>query len=358
MGQLVSIKLKSQKDSEIKKVNSILEKMGIEGRFNLEKWNKEWLKDINENPKSPQSHFKPDDRNLTLDELKKTMPRWTEVGLFETDVAFGRTSEEDMQKISKFIEENKDLIEFIINGEELYERTKITAEQKKTIKKLEKPIEKPKMFPEELRSKNLPESGVMLCKSFSPNPFWVIFGKVDEPMFMKEKIYENDLYNNLHRDKNGYAFLLIPLMPLGHNQNIFINNVVKRCWELGLRENTIFFISKVYKIKIDFEKEVGKEFAEFYNMDELVERFKSLHAEIKNTYNNLPQKIYFNERKKKFDKCYGTSISELTVLNSLLEAIKIKDKETFGIKNRLAFTNDLIQEVEYRTLIRDVEIID
>ena len=78
MGQLVEIKLKTDNDIEIRKINSILKKMKIENRFSLEQDNIDWLKDINTNLKSPQSHLKPADRDLTLEELKELFTRWTE----------------------------------------------------------------------------------------------------------------------------------------------------------------------------------------------------------------------------------------------------------------------------------------
>ena len=115
----------------------------------------------------------------------------------------------------------------------------------------------------------------MLCKSWGLQPFWVIFGKVkdDQPIFLKDRIYEDDLYNNLYRDDSGYAYLMLPLLPLNDRQLEFVEKVYKEAWSMGLRENFNLFIPFVYGLDIVNLDSVAKDYKENYTVEELRERF-------------------------------------------------------------------------------------
>ena len=229
MGQLVYIKAKSGSEGIL---NAILTEMDIKNDFTTEQHNQDWLKDINENPKSPQRHLKPKDRNLTMDELKDMFESYTEIGLLDFDIAFNRTSDEDIQKYLEFIRIHRDNIEFLKGAEELIERYETTPKQRRVIILLNQIEPDPVKLPKSEQTTDELQGGILLCKSWSTKPFWVIFGNVDSPVFLKKRIYEDDIYNNLYRDKQGYAYLLLPLLPINDKQLDFVMKVYNEAWEM------------------------------------------------------------------------------------------------------------------------------
>ena len=96
MSQIVYIKAKSEVNLD--ELNKILARLEIKNDFTTDKHNHDWLRDINENPQSPQRHLKPADRDLKMNELHELFESYTEVGLMDFDVAFSRTDEETAQK--------------------------------------------------------------------------------------------------------------------------------------------------------------------------------------------------------------------------------------------------------------------
>ncbi len=270
MGQLIAIKIKSKEDSEIDKFNVELEKLGIDNSFTAEHHNVEWVDDINNNPDSPQAHLKP----ITLEKLLETFPKeWTEIGVMAFDVAFGRTSQEEIEKYLKFIKSHVENIEYINNGDDIIERYNLSEEETKLIKKLTKEKKEPKKLPKDQRTKQDIQSGVLLCKSWGLDPFWVAYGSVERPTFMKNKIYENDLYNNLYKTKEGLAVMLIPLHELGKPN--FVEKVMEEAWKIGLREHPAYFLPMVYNVRYMLTTRLIEEVADFYTVEELEERLKT-----------------------------------------------------------------------------------
>jgi len=338
MGQLVFIKLKTEEDSEIQKVNAILKDMGIETDFTMEKHNIDWLNDINTNVKSHQRHLKPDDRDLELQELKDMFNHWTEVGLFQVDVAFGRTSEEQMQLIAKFIEENIDKIKYVQSGDELGNRAEITEKQKVIIKGLEKKKQSPKKLPIEQRTNTDLQSGVLLCKGWGAgdNKFWVAFGNVDEPKFMKNRIYVDDLYNDLYKTKDGRAVMLIPLMPLSgsvEGDSKFLLDVYNRACEIGLVENPCYFLPMVYKTAFNEWGDIVEQFVKDYTFEELQERFKATFKTINMVYKFdgfSVASFRFWDKEIKFKKTSEKVCGQVDVLTWLLRAMVLKGRAENG----------------------------
>ncbi len=252
-------------------MDTILEQMNFDVKrsFWTEKDNELWLEDINTNPNAHQKHWKPEDRDLTMEELKKQAGAWANTQQLEADLYFSRTSENDMQLLTQFIVENKKDIEYITDVDLLIERGNIKKEYHSILQTLEKPEEEPEKYPEEERYIPDIQGGQLLCKSWSPTPFYVTYGKVNRPRFLKEKIYKEELYNNIYRDKQGYSYLLIPLNDFSPN---FAETVYEQAWQMGLREHPNFFIPFVYSYEMNNVREVGKDFAEFYSAEELTER--------------------------------------------------------------------------------------
>ena len=284
--------IKLKKEINPHEMNQILKQRGIENNFITEETVTAIAEDINTNPKI--QHLKPKGRYITNDEVKVLFPSWTEIGLFETDLYFGRTSEEQMQKIAEFIIDNADKIEYITDVATLIERGKIHSIFNSILEKLEKKYEEPKMLPEDKRKINNLESGILLCKTWGKDQVWLIFGKVDRPKYLKDKTYEEDIYNNIYKDTKGYAYLLIPLNDMSKD---FGTRTFEQMWNMGIREYPNYILSLIYEYEIINEREVGEELAEFYNTAELKERLNIVIEKI----NYLCPKVEINISNKKIN---------------------------------------------------------
>lgn len=84
-------------------------------------------------------------------------------------------------------------------------------------------------------------SGLYLCKSWGNSKFWVIYGNVEKPSFYQFSFeVSGKEHRELYRDKNGYAYMLIPLMRLtGNNKGTEeVYDALVYAWDnLGLRED-------------------------------------------------------------------------------------------------------------------------
>jgi len=282
MGQIVIIRLIKTDDKSIIEVNKLLKKAGIKRSFNTEEDNVAWVEDINNNPKSHQAHLKP----ITLDQLKGLFNIWCEPGVLSFDVAFSRTSQGEAKKFAEFILQHAVKIKELEGALSMIERYDLSKHEIEIIKKLNKVVPAPKKLPVEERTKKDLQGGLMLCKSWGLQPFWVIFGKVkdDHPCFLKDRIYEDDAYNNLYRDSNGYAYLMLPLLPINNSQLEFVEKVYNDCWSMGLRENFNLFIPFVYGLDIVNLNSVAKDYKENYTVEELRERFYFIFKATNSTF--------------------------------------------------------------------------
>jgi hypothetical protein len=302
------------------KANKILEKLGIQGKFKTKAMNQEWLDEINSDP---ESHLKPEGRDLTMKELREIFKKPN------FDLYFGRTSDEQMKLIAEFIESNQGYIKYVQGGDLLIDRGEVTKNQQEVIELLERKRLPALELPKELQTKNPPNSGILLCKSFSPDPFWVLYGKVDDPKFMHNRIYVNNKHNDLHRDKEGRGFMLIPLCPFGSGVDFF-NDVYNKAAEIGLREHPNYFIARVYgnavELNID-HNELAEEFVKYYTLPELVERFKdtfrSLHTGGYVYSQNIRLGFSYNKNKEVFKANWKKEgeYSRVQVLNALWVAL-------------------------------------
>ena len=178
------------------------------------------------------------------------------------------------------------------------------VEDKKVIKLLNVKEKDPEKLPVEERTKKDLQSGHMLCKSWGLQPFWVIFGKVDKPRFMKNKVYVDDAYNSLYRDKKGYGYLLLPLMPLNNNTVEFAEQVYDEAWDMGLREAFTYFIPMVYGLDVVNINKVADDFREFYTVEELKERFYFVYKTTHSIFPyGCPQGFIWRDLEKMFKPC-------------------------------------------------------
>ena len=261
------IKFNTKKTPE--QINSLLAEKKITNRVLSDKDLQDWVDEINA-PNSKQKHLIPENSVMTVELLQKTFSSWAETYLFETDLYFGRTPDEELVAIAEFVNEHKDLISYVKGSKLLIERGNIKKNLLAVLNKLEVVEEEPKKLPKEKQTDDSLQSGLMLCKSWSINPFWVAFGNVEKPTFMKKRIYENDSYNNLYKTKEGYAVMLLPLLELGKvNQ---FEDFMTQAWELGLREHPAYFNTYVYGAHYMVNSDLVTSVAEFYTKEELEER--------------------------------------------------------------------------------------
>jgi hypothetical protein len=310
-------------DADLKKINKYLETVGIQNDFTTEQMNIDWVEDINTNPKSHQKHLKP----ITLEELKETFKGETEVGQLSFDVAFSRTSQEEADNYARFIQDFKDDIASLQGADELINRYDLIPEHVKIINTLNKTAEEPKKLPIDQQIKHDIQSGIMLCKSWGLQSFWVIYGKVNSPVLLKDKIYEDDIYNSIYKDKKGYAYLIIPLLPLNDNQIEFVSKVYDQAYNMGLKENYNLFIPVVYGLDLVNYNEVTESYKEFYTQEEIIERFNQLFETTVALYHyNYFNGIVWDDRTKRF-KPTGTNIptmqqqSKCSILTCLIRAM-------------------------------------
>jgi hypothetical protein len=325
MGQLVYIKAKTGTENYL---NKKLKEAKINNCFITAEMNQNWLDDINTNPNSKQKHLKPKDRDLTLNELKDILPIWTEEGLMWFDVAFNRTTQKEATKYATFIEANTNSLEYLKGAESMLERFKLTPNQVEIIKSLNQPTQEPEMLPENEQIKPTLQSGLFLCKSWSNQPFWVIFGNVDKPKFMKTRIYKEDIYNNIYRDEKGFAYLMLPLLPINNKQVEFVIEVYKHAANLGLRENFYFIIPLVYNLDLVNLDKVIESYKETYTLEELQDRFKKVFSMTNNIYPyNGINGFVWKENKKMF---VPTNVNnrvirtKCSILTALVHAMNIK----------------------------------
>ena len=209
------------------------------------------------------------------------------IGSLTFDCYFDRTSKSAMYKIAQYLYNNMGQISEVSGSFSTFiERSGISQKRKYALHELEDSLrskDEPEKLPEEDQYIPKIQTGHFLCKSFSIDPFWIAFGSVDEPTFLKKKIYVNDAYNELHKDENGYAFMLMPQMPLGIGMEWF-EKVINKALDLGLREHPLFILSLLYGATSNNEENYIKELKEWYTADEMIDRFKRIYRELDASY--------------------------------------------------------------------------
>jgi len=335
MGQLVYIVSTGKRASD--KLNKILEESTICNMFHTEAHNIDWLKDINTNPDSQSAYLKPKDKNLTMEQLKKTMSMWAAENQMTFDVGFSRTSDEQAAAYAEFIVANKASIKQLRGADELIKRYDLTDEQIEVIKALNYVAPEPEKLPIGEQTKKTLQGGLLLCKSWSPTPFWVLFGNVKSPSFMKAKIYKDDDYNSLYRDKKGYGYLLLPLLPFYNSMSEFCAEVYSSAADMGLREDPYYFVPIIYGLDIDDKLFVGKQFAKTYTQDEIVERFIFM---MKYCSHISQHGFGWNVEKQTFRSYGNGGLEKIDAAMSVLTCLLIAASVNIGVSSALQMYNN------------------
>ena len=294
MGGFTKIHLKDTSVENIKFANDILDRMKLpkKHRFYSEDDVKEEYEFYKKGDGNyPENQF-PKDKINSYDTFKKY---WSTEALGEVfvpkfgsltfDCYFSRTSQSAMNLIANFVFSYRYLIGEVSGSYSTFINDKITLSQKKKdeLIKLDTTEELEKLPTEERTNDDL-QSGIWLCKSWSVKPFWVIYGNVDRPKFMKKKVYVDDLYNDIYRNKKGEAFLLMPLMPMG-TMGDWLIDVMKNACDMGLREHPNLILPILYGVSAVDYKEVVPDIKEWYTRKEIKERFNLMYDRKKSEYN-------------------------------------------------------------------------
>jgi len=225
------------KIGEAEKLNSITKlELGIFNEdeylwFWTEKEYMDWAKEINADKKHPNRCLKPKDRDIAAGELKITFPYYP-VNSADLDPKYGRCPDEYLMKTLGFLIAHKDQLNWV-NIEDLYGRDldeEKISNTKEILKKAGVGLDDPNIEPVVLNpdwgkeKETMPETGIVECRSWSQDNdrrSWILFGNIDSPAWMHERKYLSGRVNNIYRNKNNEAFMLIPLMPIGREFPIF-----------------------------------------------------------------------------------------------------------------------------------------
>lgn len=308
MGGLTKIHLKDPSKENIKFVNDILTgmKLAKSFRFYSEADVEFEYKCFVDGKGTFPDHQFPKNQIKSYDDFKNY---WSTEALGEAfvpkfgcltfDCYFGRTSQTAMNIIANFLYSYRYLIGEVSGSYLTFVNDKVKVSDRKRIELLKlDTTEEPVMLPKEERTDDSLQSGLWLCKSWGNEPFWVVYGNVNQPTFMKNKIYEDDLYNNLYKNKKGEAFLLMPLMPLGSLDSWFIGHI-DHAMNMGLREHPNVILSIVYGACAVNYKDIVPEMSEWYTEEEIKDRFNLMYNEIKSEYNS-PRGFVYRESEDEF----------------------------------------------------------
>lgn len=248
MSDMVRFKLNPEAgDEQIEAINAKLAATRLKRayKFITRHANQEWVDDINNNPKSPQSHLGP----ITMEELQQTFDTWAEVGLLEVDIAFERASPSDCKKIAAVLANEPLLAE--VSGLMARFIEKISDEDAvKRFRSIYKAPEEPEEPALNEDRRDPPQSGVASFLDWNGNEICVLYGNVNAPRFMKDDRYQDDRYNGLYRDKLNRPYLLVPLLKLGASALDDVNMYWQRATDIGLRCHPAAFGVTLYSMNL------------------------------------------------------------------------------------------------------------
>jgi hypothetical protein len=98
-----------------------------------------------------------------------------------------------------------------------------------------------------------PDRGIVLleAKGRVGPKIWALYGKVDQPVILKDDKFVDNRYNEFYRDNQGRAFLLLPLIaPDDAERYELADAAYRRAVGLGVTENAMIFFTCVYQFDI------------------------------------------------------------------------------------------------------------
>lgn len=210
--------------------------------------NQAWLDDINTNKKSDCAHLKPKDRELTMSELKSYFSQYTEEGMANVDIGFGRTPELEMQSILAFIDENRGIWQEIHNIHDLVERSDSGNKYKHLLFLDHYFPEATYGIPKDHPSyKAVHDSGcVAYISGMNDSVLGVVYGNVDSPTFLKASTTIDPTESPLIKDSEGRNILMVPLIPMDERAQSVALEAYNDCLELYIQEPMGLFMAKIY----------------------------------------------------------------------------------------------------------------
>lgn len=319
------LKIQFKETADSTELNKELKKQNLNTIVDMDYLN-EWVEIIKKEPKDLEYHlgFLNEGEEFDVDKLKMIYPTFTVENELAVDFYFGRIEQKEATKYGDFILKHKKDIEYIQDGIEFTNRFDFSDEVKETILELNRPYEEPEKLPEEEQYIPNLQSGILLAKTFSVDPVWIIYGNVDKPTYLKERVFIDNSYNKIYKDEKGYAYLLVPLAPMDITYNDFINKVYDDAFELGIRESHAYFTAIVYNAIYAINDLVNL-IEESFTEKEIVEK----HNHISNHFNyqlNLKE-ISWNDKEKKFKSVYSNAeMGKLNLYSALERVIRKKHK--------------------------------
>lgn len=142
--------------------------------------------------------------------------------------------------------------------------------------------------------------GLLLVETYSATKFWLVLANVEEPSFVRTKEYEDDLYNKFVKDKDGNAYVKVPLVPLDNTCKDKIDSIYDRLFELGMREEYIMFLQLMYRnfVLIHLEKDrtrkaIAQEWADRYSKDLLKKRYEFYKKQVHNQKGAFDEPLFW-----------------------------------------------------------------
>lgn len=233
-----------------------------------------------------------EDRDVTAEECMKFWNIKYD-GIGKVDICYGRCPQDEMQLLINFIANNTEIIEKVREAKELLERFEgeVDKETVDAVSALDYVPEPPALLPEEERTDRSVQGGILKAKSWGVDPFYIVFGNVENPVFMKDRQHVEPVYDSLYRCDDGLAVMLVPQLPLDHKAGTIAMNTFEYAWNyLGLREDAYYFIHMVWKncFKVQHSKSVihnmADSFIDTYNAEELKERMLTVANYLNKTY--------------------------------------------------------------------------
>lgn len=334
MGSEFTIQLRGDADADVEMEK--FQKHYQDGFFVSDKFLDEWAENLNKDL-TIMSHL---ERPFDREKLRMYFPAWTHHGRF--DLGLSCMTKKDKRSIKNYVIENYDKIAWMRNGGGLLEGTNPSKKDEVLFQKFEKVDVPPEKLPEDKQVVHK-DGGVLPCKTWGLKESWVAYGKVKEPVYLKDRIYVDDIYNELSHDSEGRATLLIPLRPM-HEPSEWAFKVVDQMWEMGIREHPYYLASKLYHaVALDIKENqetVAEAYADFYTEEELYAR---MLRELQWAYNITWKKPYIWKRKFTLDhkqrpQAYAAmkmSKEAMDHANVLLKALTIQGLKTKDIGRRV-----------------------
>jgi hypothetical protein len=231
-------------------------------RFTTEDDVRSWLSEINNDPSSPQAHLKPENRDLTREELEQMFPRETTVGMGMIDTAFDRTSAPSAHRLLEFLsgEEVFPHLQSIENLSDLIDTAKydfvdparIGQQYARKFASFDQIKLDRIPDPEYKKGKAASQAGGMfLAEGFSESKLWIALGNVKSPRFLQDRPYtEPSFLDPLATDEKGNHVLLVPLLALGPDSLEQVERIYHQATNMGVREPFLAFATLTYGMEL------------------------------------------------------------------------------------------------------------